>query len=54
MQHVAGWLLLEEAEAPVTLRIRLRNGALACERHVPAHVLRLAAATGHGLHPDLL
>lgn len=53
LHHLAGRLLLDGQGAPVPLRVRLRDGVLACEGHLPAHV-RLAAATGRGLRPGLL
>lgn len=53
LHHLAGRLLLAPAGAACPARLRLRDGALEAEGHLPGHV-RLALAAGEGLRPRAL
>jgi len=53
LHHLAGRLLLVPTGMACPSRLRLRDGALEVEGHLPAHV-RLVLATGEGLRPRAL
>lgn len=53
LHHLAGCLLLAPVGAACPARLRLRDGVLEAEGHMPGHV-RLALATGEGLRSRAL